>query len=38
MISENKKSLKPLSKTKLKGENKYLYFNEDLNVFEDISK
>ena len=34
MISENQKSLKPLSKTKLKGENNYPYSNEDLNFFE----
>ena len=38
MISENQKSLKPLSKTKLKGENNYPYSNEDLNFFEEISK
>ena len=38
MISENQKSLKPLSKTKLKGENNYSYSNENLNFFEEISK
>ena len=38
MISENQKSLKPLSKTKLKGENNYPYSNENLNLFEEISK
>lgn len=38
MINENKKALKPLSKTKLKGEFNYNYYYKDLDFYEDISK
>ena len=37
MITENKRALKPLSKTKLKGENNYIYYNKGFDFYEDIS-